>query len=137
MQKVGGSDLVPKRPGARAVVTLAGRRIGLIRGRRDGRIHCLDAICYHMGGPLIQSGDLEDVDRARRQCIVCPWHRYKIDLDSGEGLYQDMNLNWKSKGVKQRVHTVEERPDGIYVELQEQGKVESDGYARRTFPTTS
>ena len=32
------------------------------------------------GGPLLQ-GDIEDF--AGHACLVCPWHRYKIELNTG------------------------------------------------------
>ena len=35
----------------------------------------------------------------------------------------------ESVGVRQRVHPVEERPEGIFVTLQLDGEVESDKYA--------
>lgn len=36
---------------------------------------------------------------------------------------------WKSIGAKQRTHPVDLRPDGIYVKVVEEGKVDSDRYA--------
>ena len=67
----------------------------------NGRVHCVDATCYHMGGPLLTS-DIEDfmgvdvsslyycasTDFLPPQCMVCPWHRYTISLETGERLYQ-------------------------------------------------
>jgi len=50
----------------------------------------------------------------------------QITLDTGEGLYQSADImqdgkvtagGWKSKGVKQRVHAVEQRGDHIWVAL--------------------
>lgn len=45
-----------------------------------------------------------------RACIVCPWHKYKITLETGEGLYQSVDPKdpsakpmWCSKGIKQRI----------------------------------
>lgn len=96
MEKVGGTDLVPKRPGARTLLTVSGRRIGLVR-TADGNLHALDAICYHMGGPLVASGDLEEI--GTRQCLKCPWHKYLLDIRTGEGLYRDLDFKWSSKGV--------------------------------------
>lgn len=71
--------------------------------------------------------------RTRRRCvaklavtislacsIVCPWHRYKISLTTGEGLYVGIDIETraqqlKSKGPKQRVHLVELRDGGVFV----------------------
>eukprot|EP01104_Vermistella_antarctica_P002428 TRINITY_DN1266_c0_g1_i2.p2 TRINITY_DN1266_c0_g1~~TRINITY_DN1266_c0_g1_i2.p2 ORF type:complete len:112 (-),score=8.99 TRINITY_DN1266_c0_g1_i2:171-506(-) len=93
-----------------------------------------DARCYHMGGPL-DEGDIEDFDG--RLCVKCPWHRYIIDLDTGEGMYRDMESNGKCKGRKQRVHQVKEDEEGflwIRVSSAESDgdKVESDHYCPKT-----
>ena len=48
-----------------------------------GELHCLDAICYHAGGPLTE-GDIEDFGGHR--AVVCPWHKYRVDLRTGAGL---------------------------------------------------
>ncbi|XP_054108091.1 Rieske domain-containing protein isoform X2 [Callithrix jacchus] len=48
-----------------------------------GEYHAMDIRCYHSGGPL-HLGDIEDFDG--RPCIVCPWHKYKITLATGEAL---------------------------------------------------
>lgn len=42
----------------------------------DGKIHCLDGICPHAGGPLGQgvlSGSM----------LVCPWHGWEFDCKTG------------------------------------------------------
>ena len=64
---------------------------------------CLDTTCYHAGGPLT-SGDIEEV--AGRLCLTCPWHHYRVDVETGEGLYMDLGRKWRSKGKRQRVHQV-------------------------------
>jgi len=55
-------------------------------------------------------------------CIVCPWHKYKITLETGEGLYEAVNPlepspapQWQSKGVKQRIHKVTMDNGNVYV----------------------
>lgn len=71
--------------------------IFLKRGKNpnDASSYCaMDAVCYRkntgctvtnafadFGGPLSE-GDIEDLNG--HQCIVCPWHRYPISLDTGE-----------------------------------------------------
>ena len=67
-------------------------------------------------------GDIEDVNG--HKCVICPWHKYPISLTTGEGLYKAAKFmdgklqpgEWKSKGQKHRIHTVEERDDGMYVQ---------------------
>uniref|UniRef100_A0A8C4U094 Rieske domain-containing protein n=1 Tax=Falco tinnunculus TaxID=100819 RepID=A0A8C4U094_FALTI len=76
----------------------------------EGKFHAMDSRCYHEGGPLCL-GEIEDING--QACIVCPWHKYKITLETGEGLYEGINPldpsptpQWQSKGVKQRIHKV-------------------------------
>ncbi|GAB0498031.1 hypothetical protein MMPV_009370 [Pyropia vietnamensis] len=49
---------------------------------------------------------------AARTCLVCPWHHYRVDVRTGEGMYLDLEGHWQSKGVRQRVHDVEIRTAG-------------------------
>ncbi|XP_023585843.1 Rieske domain-containing protein [Trichechus manatus latirostris] len=103
-----------------------------------GEYHAMDIRCYHSGGPL-HLGEIEDFDG--RSCIVCPWHKYKITLATGEGLYQSINPKdpsakpkWCSKGLKQRIHTVTVDNGNIYVTLsKETFKCDSDFYATGDF----
>ncbi|XP_008049311.1 Rieske domain-containing protein isoform X2 [Carlito syrichta] len=103
-----------------------------------GEYHAMDIRCYHSGGPL-HLGDIEEFDG--RPCIVCPWHKYKITLATGEGLYQSINPKdpsakpkWCSKGIKQRIHTVTVDNGNIYVSLSnEPFKCDSDFYATGDF----
>ncbi|XP_059132574.1 Rieske domain-containing protein [Peromyscus eremicus] len=103
-----------------------------------GEYHAMDIRCYHSGGPL-HLGEIEDFNG--QSCIVCPWHKYKITLATGEGLYQSINPKdpsarpkWCSKGVKQRIHTVTVDNGNIYVTLsKEPFKCDSDFYATGEF----
>lgn len=88
---------------------------------------CLDSICYHAGGPLMQ-GNIQQI--GDRTCISCPWHSYLIDVVTGEGLYLDMSRRYCSKGVRQRVHDIKlEENDHVYVRLSTNGEIGSDEYA--------
>uniref|UniRef100_F7GCC5 Rieske domain-containing protein n=1 Tax=Ornithorhynchus anatinus TaxID=9258 RepID=F7GCC5_ORNAN len=87
----------------------------------NGEFHAMDIRCYHAGGPL-HLGEIEDFNG--QSCIVCPWHKYKITLATGEGIYQSINPKnpsaipkWCSKGVKQRIHTVTVKNGNVYVTL--------------------
>ncbi|KAM9138689.1 Rieske domain-containing protein isoform 1-T1 [Pangshura tecta] len=71
------------------------------------------------GGPL-HLGEIEDING--QPCIICPWHKYKITLATGEGLYQAINPTepsatpkWRSKGIKQRTHKVTVDNGSVYV----------------------
>ncbi|KAA8495753.1 Rieske domain-containing protein [Porphyridium purpureum] len=122
------SITLPPRRGTRLHLKVNGRHVSVIRGR-GGKLYCVDSVCYHAGGPLT-AGNIEDV--AGRECVVCPWHSYKLDLSTGEGLYTDLNYKIASKGKRQRTHDVQQRGDGrIYVRLNltEPDSLPSDEYA--------
>lgn len=100
-------------------------------------LYAIDNACYHHGGPLLR-GDIEEL--GGHPCIVCPWHSYKIALDTGEGLYMGIAIGpsggapqqtVKSKGCKQRVHkVVVDDANDVYVLVDLSGpKWESDAYA--------
>ncbi|XP_039196383.1 Rieske domain-containing protein-like isoform X1 [Crotalus tigris] len=102
----------------------------------SGHFYALDCRCYHAGGPL-HLGEIEDING--QPCIICPWHKYKITLNTGEGLYQAINPKepsavpkWKSKGPKQRTHRVTVDNGNVYVTLSDLMEYkESDYYAEK------
>ncbi|KAM4809366.1 Rieske domain-containing protein isoform 2-T2 [Rhinophrynus dorsalis] len=104
----------------------------------DGNFHALDLRCYHAGGPL-HLGDIEDING--QTCVICPWHKYKIALSTGEGLYQGIDphdpkrtTKWFSKGVKQRTHKVMVKKGNVYVTLSDTSvHCDSDYYAAEKF----
>ncbi|KAL4432388.1 hypothetical protein ABPG77_001687 [Micractinium sp. CCAP 211/92] len=121
-----------------------GRLHGQVEGRyvtvlqHDGRLYCLDSVCFHAGGPL-GLGDIEELPGGH-SCLKCPWHYYFVSLESGEKWYQGTVAGpdgkllpgpWKSVGQRQRTHRVEQRPDGIYVQLNLEGSLASDEYAHK------
>lgn len=115
----------------RLLVQTGGRHVALIAFGSD--VHAIDATCYHMGGPLLHA-DIEDCG-SFGPCIVCPWHRYKISLRTGDSLYQNMAGKQCSKGIKQRVHDVVRQDGKILVRLDPvEGKIESDTYAFKRPP---
>lgn len=77
---------------------------------------------------------------------MCPWHKYKITLAEGEGLYQavddptvkPLRTHWRSKGVKQRIHKVTEVKGSVYVTLNDCSEaIESDVYQTERYRTGS
>ncbi|XP_065070570.1 uncharacterized protein LOC135695411 isoform X2 [Rhopilema esculentum] len=50
--------------------------------RYGERAYAIDEKCPHLGGPL-HIGDIETISEANILCIVCPWHRWKIELNTG------------------------------------------------------
>ncbi|KAM4745502.1 Rieske domain-containing protein-like [Anableps anableps] len=136
--------------GKKADIVKAGRVTKRVNGCRDvlviyhqGQLYALDMHCYHAGG-LLQNGDIEEFNG--RLCIVCPWHKYKITLAEGEGLYQavdnptvrPLRTHWRSKGVKQRIHQVTEVSGDVYVTLNDSSEaIESDVYQTEKYRTVS
>nr|CCC89701.1 unnamed protein product [Trypanosoma congolense IL3000] len=103
------------------------------------QFYAIDNACYHHGGPLLD-GDIEEM--GGHPCIVCPWHQYRITLDTGEGLYWALQMTAsgavdknagkviRSKGIKQRTHLVTVEDGEVYVTLSTDGPaVDSDAYA--------
>ncbi|KAK6178869.1 hypothetical protein SNE40_011356 [Patella caerulea] len=114
----------------RKQVTVNDRNIFIIYD--NGEFFALDSYCYHAGGPL-HIGEIEEY--GGKKCITCPWHRYKICIANGEGLYESINPfdlskppEIKSKGVKQRIHRVTTENGKVYVELSTKDSVDSDNY---------
>lgn len=77
---------------------------------------------------------------------MCPWHKYKITLAEGEGLYQavddptakPLRTHWRSKGVKQRIHKVTEVHGDVYVTLNDSNEaIESDVYQTERYTSVS
>jgi NAD(P)H-flavin reductase/nitrite reductase/ring-hydroxylating ferredoxin subunit len=121
-----------------ALASRRGRMLAIVEGRHlaiiehGGEVYAMDATCYHMGGPLVHA-DIEDCGDFG-PCVVCPWHRYQISLRTGDGLYQNMAGKQCAKGVKQRVHPMVRRDGKLLVQLQTEGKIESDTYAFKPPP---
>lgn len=117
--------------GPRTDIKVHKRRVTVLRLKdrrsQQPKWSCIDTICYHAGGPLTE-GTLHDVDG--RTCLKCPWHSYLVDIDSGEGLYMNLNRKYQSKGLRQRVHDVERRHNHVWIKLRlEEKEVPSDDYA--------
>ncbi|XP_060092409.1 Rieske domain-containing protein [Heteronotia binoei] len=119
----------------RTTVRINGREIVVLY--HDGKFYAMDCRCYHAGGPL-HLGEIEDING--QVCIICPWHKYKITLATGEGLYQAINPRepsvtpkWRSKGVKQRTHHVTVDNGNVYVTLSDiADSIDSDYYADKS-----
>ncbi|KFW12520.1 Rieske domain-containing protein, partial [Eurypyga helias] len=88
----------------------------------EGKFHAMDSRCYREESEArdLLFFFLQDING--QACIVCPWHKYKITLETGEGLYEGINPlepsptpQWQSKGVKQRIHKVTIDNGNVYV----------------------
>jgi nitrite reductase/ring-hydroxylating ferredoxin subunit len=120
---------------ARLHVQLNGRSISVINYR--GKLFCLDAVCFHAGGPLTL-GDIEEIDG--KPCVSCPWHKYLITLSEGDKLYDSMVMTkgrlvpggWKAMPQLQRTHAVRHGSDGqiwVRIDVNDSPEVRSDSYA--------
>jgi nitrite reductase/ring-hydroxylating ferredoxin subunit len=108
---------VPKVDGERFHLRANGRYVSLVRAQ--GKLYCIDSICFHAGGPLAL-GDIEELEG--HQCLVCPWHYYKVALDTGEKWYQ---------GIERSEHGDKMIPGPWkrHILLQTDGQLASDNYA--------
>ncbi|XP_013418934.1 Rieske domain-containing protein isoform X1 [Lingula anatina] len=112
-------------------ITVNDREIIIVYSTK-GKLHAIDALCYHQGGSLFE-GDIEEL--GGRSCIVCPFHKYSITLSTGECIYEEAvnprksktKTVWKTLGRKQRIHRLIDKEDDVYVELSDlTDKRESD-----------
>lgn len=62
---------------------LHGRTVTLLRHR--GTVHAVDSLCWHMGGPLGEEGDIEELANGEL-CIRCPWHQFRVSKLCLDGL---------------------------------------------------
>ena len=135
--RVAESDVFDVNPAENRVhLKISGRYVSVIKYKE--RLHCIDSVCFHAGGPLTL-GDIEELPDGKA-CLVCPWHFYHISISDGEKWYQtadpgdDGKLRagkWKSVGKRQRCHEVKMQSDGLYVRLNTSGSLASDEYASK------
>jgi len=94
------------------MVDIGEREIGVFR--HEGQVYAYDNRCLHQGGPVC-SGELVGVTRrqlgAAGQAIgdvldehamrlVCPWHGWEYDLDSGQSFMGAAAAGVRSYGVE-------------------------------------
>lgn len=68
----------------------------------EEKFYAMDAWCSHLVGPLF-NGDIEDIGSTRQ--IICPWHGYSFDLESGLTNF----------GLQQETYEVKIENDEVYV----------------------
>lgn len=96
-------------PAGTCIERVAGDRIVAV-ANVDGRLHAIDGLCPHQGGPLGRGALCGTV-------LTCPWHGWQFDVTTGRhGL---------SPTVRQAVHEVREEDGRILVRL-----AAADGDAR-------
>mmetsp|Transcript_11681 Transcript_11681/g.19555 ORF Transcript_11681/g.19555 Transcript_11681/m.19555 type:complete len:174 (-) Transcript_11681:1322-1843(-) len=108
--------------GGRFHAKVDGRFVSIFRHK--GKLHCIDSICHHAGGPLTL-GPLQDIEDLGVTAVVCPWHKFLVSIDGGVKAYQGVefkggkpvNAGWKLGKIVQRPHRIAERPSGVYISL--------------------
>eukprot|EP01100_Stratorugosa_tubuloviscum_P004670 TRINITY_DN2178_c1_g1_i1.p1 TRINITY_DN2178_c1_g1~~TRINITY_DN2178_c1_g1_i1.p1 ORF type:complete len:250 (-),score=99.71 TRINITY_DN2178_c1_g1_i1:129-878(-) len=132
--KQNDSNIIANSPRKRIVVN--GRDVVLFYVNNN--YFATDALCYHAGGPL-NGGDIEELgslnaSNIKQYCVRCPWHGYIISIETGESAVRSRTTGEITPlGIHQRCHKVEEREDGIYVNIipanQLKDNRDSDNYA--------
>ena len=124
---VGTVDEIP--PGARKIVDLAGRSIGVFNVK--GEYFAILNRCPHQGGPLclgntlgfLRSSGVGEFHYSRAGEIVrCPWHGWEYDLRTGQ--------SWFDPG-----HVLVRRYDVSVVPSGFEG-LEKGPYVAETFPVS-
>ena len=80
-------------PGARKLVTVAGRSIGIFNvngvfcAMRNACIHNQGPVCLgHVGGTYLPSEPDEYRPGLEGQVLRCPWHGWEFDIKTGSNL---------------------------------------------------
>ena len=82
---------------------------------RDGTYSALDAHCHHMGASLVEA-DIEDLPTGN--CLVCPWHKKKIDIRTGYVVDTDLSGELcLSHSQQQRTYDVHHDDEHIFVSI--------------------
>ncbi len=106
-------------PGARKIITVHGRSIGVFN--IDGRFRALRNICPHHGAPLClgevtgtmsSSGPHTYDYHAEQYVLRCPWHGYEFDVDTGSTIYDE---DGKHLAVRTFEVTVEDHDVVIHI----------------------
>ncbi len=88
-------------PPGTCIERVAGDRIVAV-ANVDGRLHALDGLCPHQGGPLGR-GTLHGTT------LTCPWHGWQFDVTTGR--------HCLSPTMRQTVHEAREEDGRILVRL--------------------
>lgn len=101
---VAQADEIP--PGARKIVTVAGRSIGVFNV--DGRYYAIRNRCPHQGAELCRGRTVGEVTsnkpgeytfRSPGAVIRCPWHGWEFELSNGRSWFDPATVRVKSYKV--------------------------------------
>ncbi len=91
-------------PDARLLVDVDGREIGIFNV--GGKLHAILNRCPHRGGDLSKGNVVSPICSSRpgeleldesKKFIVCPWHRWEFDLETGESWCDLAAVSQRSK----------------------------------------
>jgi 3-phenylpropionate/trans-cinnamate dioxygenase ferredoxin subunit len=111
---VGSVEEIP--PGARKIIEVAGRSIGVFN--INGEFFALRNTCPHQGGPLCEgrvSGFVmarvpgEYTYTRRGEILRCPWHGWEFDIKTGQSWFDPAQTRVRAYPVS--VVAVEESPE--------------------------
>ena len=68
----------------------------------NGKVHAIDQVCPHQGGPLAEGG----LDGT---IVSCPWHGWSFDVVSGACIF--------NPAISQQTYKVKEEGEDIFVEM--------------------
>lgn len=83
--------------GQMKLLTIDGRDIGVVR-MKSGELKAMRNHCPHKGAPVckgmitgtfLPSGVGQLVYGRDKEILVCPWHGYEFDLNTGVEIYKD------------------------------------------------
>jgi nitrite reductase/ring-hydroxylating ferredoxin subunit len=130
-------------PGARKVVEIAGRTIGVFN--LNGEFFAVRNTCPHQGGPLCEGRQTglrqatvpgEYTYTRQGEILRCPWHGWEFDIRTGQSW-------WNPEKVRTRAYkvSVEAMPGGSVQENPPQAEAEAGlpqpgPYTAETYPVT-
>lgn len=126
------------RPGARKVVEVAGRSIGIFN--IQGEFYALRNSCPHQGGPLCQGqitgflmarvpGEYTYVRRG--EFLRCPWHGWEFDIKTGQSWFDPQKTRVRTYPV-----SVEAQPAAPVSDLPPVDGLEKGPYVAESYPVT-
>lgn len=90
----------PQQINTTRTIVIDNKRICMARNANG--YYAVDDVCPHAGAKLGNGGWCED------DLVVCPVHKYKYNLKTGQGIHGDFI----------KPYQVQTRPDGVYIGLE-------------------
>lgn len=117
-EKIKVAEVEELGPGDRKHVELKGKEITILNV--DGSYYAVENFCPHMGGPVGNGPLQHDEDR---DIIMCPFHEWRFDLDSGNVVFPS-KMRVMSYDVSLEKYDIDIEPEstdtvdsGVYVEV--------------------